>query len=68
VGRSGAKAAQNTTQIAHSAVQVAQAAKASSDGAVETQKAAQSLAGMAEELQALVGHFHIDPAAVPISR
>jgi methyl-accepting chemotaxis protein len=68
MGRSGAQAAQNTTQIAHSAVQVAHAAKASSDGAIETQKAAESLASMAEELQALVGHFHIDPAAVSISR
>jgi methyl-accepting chemotaxis protein len=68
MGRSGAQAAQNTTQIAHSAVQVAQAAKASSDGAIETRKAVESLASMADELQALVGHFHIDPAAVSISR
>jgi methyl-accepting chemotaxis protein len=44
---------------------VAHAAKASSDGAVETQKAARQLAGMADELQALVAHFHVDTAAAP---
>ena len=63
MGRSGAEAAQSTTQIAHSAVQVAQAAKASSDGAVETQQAAQHLAGMADELQALVAHYRVDTVA-----
>jgi methyl-accepting chemotaxis protein len=65
MGRSGVRAADSTTQIARSAVQVAHAAKASSDGAVETQKAARQLAGMADELQALVAHFHVDTAAAP---
>ena len=60
LGRSGAQAADSTTQIAHSAVEVANAAKASSDGAVETQQAARRLAGMADELQALVRHFHVE--------
>jgi methyl-accepting chemotaxis protein len=60
MGRSGAQAADGTTQIAHSAVEVAHAAKASSDGAVETQQAARRLAGMADELQALIRHFHVD--------
>jgi methyl-accepting chemotaxis protein len=62
MGRSGAAAADSTTQIAHSAVEVAHAAKASSDGAVETQQAAERLAGMADELQALVRHFHVQTA------
>jgi methyl-accepting chemotaxis protein len=60
MGRSGAAAADSTTQIAHSAVEVAHAAKASSDGAVETQQAAKRLAGMADELQELVGHFRVE--------
>ena len=60
MGRSGVQAADSTTQIAQSAVEVAHAAKASSDGAVETQQAARQLAGMADELQALVRHFHVD--------
>jgi methyl-accepting chemotaxis protein len=60
MGRTGAQAADSTTQIAHSAVEVTHAAKASSDGAVETQQAARQLAGMADELQALVRHFHVD--------
>jgi methyl-accepting chemotaxis protein len=40
--------------------EVAHAAKASSDGAVEAQQAARQLAGMADELQALVRHFQVD--------
>jgi methyl-accepting chemotaxis protein len=66
LGRSGVQAADSTTQIAHSAVQVAQAARAGSDGAVETQKAAQQLAGMADELRALVEHFHVETAAASL--
>ncbi len=57
IGRSMAEAARGSSEIARNIVGVAKAAQSTTAGAAETQRAAVSLAKMAEELRGLVTRF-----------
>jgi len=57
IGRNVSEAARGTTEIAENINGVARAAQGTADGVGSTQQAAHELAGMAQELQSLVGEF-----------
>jgi methyl-accepting chemotaxis protein len=57
IGRNVAEAAKGSSEIAQNITGVAQAARSTTDGAADTQKASGELARMASELQSLVGRF-----------
>jgi methyl-accepting chemotaxis protein len=59
IGRNVGEAAKGTTEIARNITGVAEAAKNTTGGALETQKAAVALNEMASLLQTLVGHFKV---------
>jgi methyl-accepting chemotaxis protein len=60
IARNVGEAAKGSSQIAENIVSVATAAKGTTEGSTNTQKAAQELASMAAELQRLVGQFKYD--------
>jgi methyl-accepting chemotaxis protein len=60
IARNVGEAAKGSSQIAENIVSVATAAKGTTEGTTNTQKAAQELARMAAELQRLVGQFKFD--------
>jgi methyl-accepting chemotaxis protein len=60
IARNVGEAAQGSSQIAENIVSVATAAKGTTEGTANTQRAAQELARMATELQGLVGQFKYD--------
>ncbi|MGI4758564.1 MAG: methyl-accepting chemotaxis protein [Janthinobacterium lividum] len=59
IGRNVTDAARGTSEIAQSVSRVAEATEQASSGAISTQNAAQSLSGMASQLQLLVSRFVI---------
>jgi uncharacterized phage infection (PIP) family protein YhgE len=63
IARNVGEAAKGSSQIAENIVAVATAAKGTTEGTTDTQKAAQELARMAAELQRLVGQFKFDGSA-----
>jgi methyl-accepting chemotaxis protein len=60
MSRNVAEAAKGSGEVAKNITGVAQAAQSTSSGALQSQKAAQSLAQMSTELRELVGQFKID--------
>ena len=60
ITRNVGEAAKGSSQIVENIVSVATAAKSTTEGATNTQVAAQELARMAAELQRLVGQFKFD--------
>ena len=58
ISRSINEAAHGTSEIAGHALQVAESAQITADGAGATRRAAEDLAGMAETLKKLVAEFH----------
>jgi len=59
IGRNVGEAAKGTTEIAHNITGVAEAAKNTTNGALETQKAAVALSEMAGLLQSLIAQFKV---------
>jgi methyl-accepting chemotaxis protein len=59
IGRNVAEAAKGTTEIARNITGVATAAQNTTDGALQTQKAAVALSEMAQTLQTLMGQFKL---------
>ncbi|HEY3382136.1 MAG TPA: methyl-accepting chemotaxis protein [Vicinamibacterales bacterium] len=57
IGRNITEAARGSAEIARNVASVAQAAQSGAQGAADTEKAAKSVAGMAGQLQALVGEI-----------
>jgi methyl-accepting chemotaxis protein len=68
IARSVSEAAGGATEIAGNVAGVAGAAQDTSAGAAGTLQAARDLARMAEELQALVGQFHLGDRALRTTR
>ncbi len=58
ISRSINEAAHGTSEIAEHALQVAQSAQVTADGAGATRRAAENLSSMADELKKLVAEFH----------
>jgi len=59
IGRNVSEAAKGTTEIARNITGVATAAQNTTDGALQTQKAAVALSEMAQTLQGLIGQFKV---------
>ncbi len=61
MGRNIAEAATGSAEIARNITSVAQATQMTTEGAANTERAAQTLSQMSSELQELVGQFKVEP-------